>query len=465
MSDLSSTFAAGCKVVISPDKMRAWISLVKPARGVQYTLEAVKEWLPQNKVVFGADDAMIRKALASGVYEDMLEVARGKQPVAPSGGDYKLLVENKPFTGLRAAGDGALMYDDLSFLQEVKAGQVLAEIIPAVEAENGMTVTGDEVPPRGGTPGRQLTGSGFEMAEGGRKAVAPGLSHVSIVNNQLIVTPLHKRGGLSAEDGELVFDGNVLLTGDVLENARINATGSVYVVGRTVSAQIKAGNNVLLSGGMRSQGSFGSIEAKGHVWGLFFESANINAGGDICAGHLVGCEVHVAGRANILGGRAMVAGTNLYAQNGVVAGKLGDGRSETVVSVGLEKDFLDRYNNITTRLDRLTIDIQSVQQNITAHERVNSRRPDKGKSDEAYKEMVSKRDQALGVLNILNTERGRMKRTLDQASSVSVIVRETTAPGTLIIIDTRSLKVMTPLSRTKFRRSNEIVEAVTTKDR
>lgn len=465
MSDLSNIFTNGCKVVVSPDKMRAWISLVKPAKGVQYTAQAVAEWLPENGVVYGADDGMIRKALASGEYDELLEVARGKAPVAANGGDYTLLVEKKPFTGLKASGDGALIYDDLSFLQEAEAGQRLAEVIPPTPAEDGMTVTGASVPAREGTPGRELTGSGFAVSEDGRYYTAPVLSHVSFVNDQLMVTPLAKLAGLSAEDGPFTFDGNVLVEGDVTQGASIDATGSVFVAGRAVSCTIKSGNNVLLCGGMRDQGGFGTVTAKGTVWGLFFDSANITTKGDIYANHLVGCEVHVNGRASILGGRALVGSTNLYAQNGVVAGTLGDGRGETVVAAGMDKELIDRYNAVVTRTDRLGVDIQSIQQNITTHERVNRMKPDKGKGDAAYREMVQKRDQSLSVYNILTAERTRLKRTIDQFSVVSIIAREVANAGVTIVIDTRSMKITSAMPRTKFRRNQETIEAVSSQSR
>ena len=465
MSDLSNIFTGGCKVVISPDKMRAWISLTKPPRGVQYTAQAVAEWLPQNGVLFGAREEMIRAAVSSGRYDDLLEVAGGKAPVPACGGDYTLLVEKKPFTGLRAGGDGSLIYDDLSFLQEAEAGQALAEIMPTTPGEDGMTVTGEAVPPREGSPGRQLTGTGYTVSRDGKFYTAPTLSHVNIVNDQLVVTPLAKLEALSAEDGPFSFDGNVLVLGNVTQGAAITATGSVFVVGWAVSASVQAGNNVLLCTGMRSQGGFGTVEAKGHVWGLFFDSTNIKAGGDICANHLLGCEAEIGGRANILGGRGLVAGTHLYAQGGVVASQLGDGRGETVISAGVSKEFIDRYNSITARGDRLGIDIRSLQQSISTHERVNKMKPDKGKNDPAYREMVKKRDQSLSVATILDSERLRMKRTLDQSSNVSIIARDVANAGVVIVIDNRSLKLSAPRPRTKFRRDQEEIEAVSAQSR
>jgi len=461
MSDLSAIFGEGAKVVISPDKMRAWVSLPPPAKGVRYTEAAIAEWLPQHGVVYGADDGMIHKAVTAGRYDDLLEVARGKQPVAAQGGDYVLKVEKHPFTGLRAGADGGLIYEDLSFLQEVQAGQVLAEIVPGAPAEDGMTVTGEPVSPREGGAGRTLQGSGFVLSEDGRSAIAPVLGHVNIVNEQLIVTPLTKLERLTAEDGEVHCEGNVLVEGDILAGSKLSATGSIFVAGRAVAATFKAGNNLLLCNGLRAGEGFGSLEAKENVWGLCFESCAIKAGGDICANTLTGCEVTAGGRASILGGRSMISSTTLRAKGGVVTGHLGTERQDvTTILAGLDRETMDRYEALNKRIERMTLDIQATMQNIAAHERVNSRKEDKGRNDPAYKEMVKKRDQSLSVLNIITNERTRLKRTIDSFSSVSVVVRDVAFPGVTISIDTRTLNIMEPLRRVKFTRNQETIEFV-----
>lgn len=456
MSDLSNVFREGCKVVISPDKMRAWITLVPPAAGVRYTAAAIAEWLPQKGVMFGASEEMIRAAVESGRYDDLLEVARGRQPVDGVGGSYTLKIDKRPFTGLRGNSDGSLLYDDLSFLQEVPAGQVLADVVLPVEAKPGTTVTGETVPPRQSSPGQVLQGSGFQLSGDGLHYVAPGLSHVGMVGEQLVVTPLTKLPALSAEAGEVHIEGNLLVEGDVTAGVAVKASGSVFVAGRAVSASFEAGNNVLLCQGLRSEAGFGTVKAGGSVWGQFFESANITAGADVCANHLAGCEVNAGGRAIIVGGRGSITRTTLVAKGGVVAGSLGEG---AVINCGLDKDVMDRYEAMAKREERLAVDLQTLQQHITAHERVNRAKADKGRCDAAYKEMVQKLNQQLSVLKILEGERSRLKRTIDQASAVAVVVRDTAMPGVSITIDSRTLTLQNTLRRTRFRRAGDMIEA------
>ncbi len=458
MGDMS-IFSHGAKVVFSPDKMRAWVSLTPPQSGAAYTVQAIAEWLPTQGVVYGADDGMINAAISSEKYDTLLEVARGKEPVDAQGADFTLKVSNVPFSGLKSTGDGALIYDDLYFLNEANEGDILAEIIPAIPSQEGIAVTGESIHPRHTEASdKELHGSGFVVSSDGKHYLAPCLSHISFVNEQLILTPLKKIDSLTPEDGEISFKGNVLVDGDIAPHSQLSASGSIYVTGRAMSATIKAGNNLLLCKGMQDGGTFGSVEAKGHVWGLRFESCHIKAEGNIHANYLMGCEARCNGMASIIGGRALIDSTNLYAKGGVITGTIG-GVGNSAVSAGLEREFFQRYDTIGKKIDRLNIDIQSAQQNLTTHERIHKGKADKGKNDPSYKDMLLKRNQSLSVLNILTAERTRMKRVLGQASSVVIIVRTAAAPGTTITIDTHSMQIVSTMKKTRFRCKDDLISA------
>ncbi len=460
MGDMSQIFAEGSKVVISPDEMRAWVILAPPPKGVKYTVEAVKEWLPQHGVVYGVQDAMIQKALDSGKTFEMLEVARGSEPEDPEGGSFTMQVEVKPFTGLRANSDGSLIFDDLTFLQEVAEGQVLANVVAEKPGVPGRSVKGEDVPPKEPKDGTVLKGSGFEMSADGMQYIAPVRSHLNMVNNELVLTPVLHLSSLSAEDGPAEFEGNVVIEGDVHAGGTVNAGGSVFVGGRCEHATIKAGRNVLLGGGMRCSGEIGQVEAKENVWGQVFESVNIKAGGDVCANHLLGCDVKAEGRVRVAGGRGMVCNSSVYAKGGLVCQQLGDHSGSTEVSVGMGPDLIERFEGVQKRLVKLTQDIQNYLQNIATYEKLNRQKPDKGKNAPEYRDMVAKKDQAMSVLNILEAERARLKRTVDSFSAVNVVVRGKVFPGVVVRIDTRAYEVNRPMEKVKFKRDGDLVEAV-----
>lgn len=459
--DLNAVFQEDAKVVISPDKMRAWVMLPPPPAGITYTAEAIAQWLPEHDVVFGVDAALVKKAATSGRYHELIEVAHGKEPVAATGESYTLRIDKKPFTGLRGNSDGSLFYDDLSFLQVAEENQILAEVEPAFPGIAGTGVTGEDVAPKPAEKSSVLEGSGFIVTDDGRYYRSPVVSHISMVNNKLIVTPLLRLETLSGDDAPVDFDGNIFVEKDLRPGAVIEATGSIFVAGRAASANIKAGRNVLISGGMLGQSGFSRVEAKENVWSLFFEGAEVVAGNDVSANHLSGCEVKCGGKASILGGRGAIMNTSLYAKNGVIAIDIGTQVGDkSVVAAGMDKELIERFTILEQRITKLGNDVQGLQHSITAYERMNRTRPDKGRNNPDYKEMIAKKSQSLSVLNILTGERTRVKRAMDQFSNVSIVARNNVAPGVTIEIDTRTYSVTRQLHKVKFRRDLEEIKVV-----
>ncbi len=454
-------FQEGSKVVISPDKMRAWVMLAPPAPGTAYTAQDIEKWLPENGVIHGVDANLVQHAAQSKRYHELIEVARGNEAVDATASGFVLKVEKKAFTGLKGNTDGSLFYDDFSFLQEAQAGQALADILPETPGTKGVTVTGEIVEPKPPAAPKTLEGSGFEISEDGQHYIAPTLSHISFVNDQLVVTPLLKLESVTEAESPVEFDGNIFIEKDVHPGSSIIATGSVYVAGRTSSANIQAGRNILLSGGMQGQSGFGKLKAKDNVWGLFFEGCEISAGGSIAANHLSGCEIEIEGKASILGGRGAVLNTHIYAKNGLIAAQLGSpSNDKTVIECGMEKELIDRLDSVELRILKTNQDIQSLTQSITAFERINRNKPDGGKSDAGYREMLARKKQSISVLNIIDNERTRLKRLMTQFSNVSVVARTIVYPGVTISIDTRTLTIERQLQRVKFRRENDEIKAV-----
>ncbi len=458
-------FANGARVSISPDDMRAWVILPPPPAGMAYTAAALAAWLPTQGVVFGVQPAMLAAAAASRKYDELLEVARGEYPVEPQGAGYKLLIDPKPFTGLNGNADGSLFYDDFSFLQEARPGDVLAELTPPVPGRAGTDVRGHTVPPRKSeAEDDELPGTGFTVSADGAKLLAPVLSHVGMANGQLVVTPLKKRGSVGPEDGIVEVDGNLFVEGNVTAGSTIKATGSVFVTGKCETADIEAGRNVLLAGGMRSGGGFGEVNAGGSVWGACFEHCTINAGGDICANYLRGCEATAGGRSLILGGSAQVAASSLYAKNGIVAGTLGFAPNDgTLVQAGIRADVFAQQDTLSRNIQRIAVDIEALNKNISAFERIHKFHPEKLQNNPAYTAMLEKRVQAVGSLAELNEENKRTKRMIDQGAFTAIIARERVFAGVEVMIDMRSLAVPRDLPRTKFRRAGQMIETLAEK--
>ena len=106
--------------------------------------------------------------------------------------------------------------------------------------------------------------------------------------------------------GDVHFDGNVCVRGNVGSGAGIYATGDVLVGGFVESAFISSGGSVMIRQGMNASGA-GEVRAAGDVNGCFFEAVKIDVMGK--KGSLVGgvSSAELGLRANRLGNQAGLA--------------------------------------------------------------------------------------------------------------------------------------------------------------
>lgn len=140
-----------------------------------------------------------------------------------------------------------------SEVPSVKAGDRLITRIPGNQGVAGKDIFGKLLRPPV-LPQIQLRAmSGTVLSEDGLTVLAAisGRPHLRRERNvfRLQVMPnfIHK-GDLTIEAGHLSFQGDITVTGCVLENASVKASGSIDVLGNVIGARINAGQTLLIRG-------------------------------------------------------------------------------------------------------------------------------------------------------------------------------------------------------------------------
>lgn len=132
----------------------------------------------------------------------------------------------------------------------VKAGEVLAQKHP-IEClgEKGIDIFGNFVDPEIPKDVHILCGPGVELVEEGMKAVAAIEGRALLVDNRLCVLPLLEiEDNLVGKNGAVTFPGDVIVRGNVLDGASINAQGKVFIQGNVVHGEVSAGGEIVIQG-------------------------------------------------------------------------------------------------------------------------------------------------------------------------------------------------------------------------
>jgi uncharacterized protein (DUF342 family) len=239
-------------------------------------------------------------------------------PIAPvPGEDGKVvsLLSSPGQTGPKLRQDGTADFREMEGVIQVKAGTPLARLQPPGQGIPGVDAQGNPIQPPAGKPAQLLVGQGTRISEDGQTLLAECAGMVLNRNGVISVSAVMVLDkGVDFRTGNIHFDGEVRVKGDVAEGFRIEAGGDIRIDGDAESASlISSGGNIHVTGGFFGQGK-GSIEAKGEVKVAFARHAKINCGKLVVEKALQDCQVTAFGLSaskrdcRIFGGRILCFG-------------------------------------------------------------------------------------------------------------------------------------------------------------
>ncbi len=242
---------------------------------IEEGVRRVEAALRDNGVVFGVMPDAIRAALDDPRGTEVV-VACGEEPVPPSNGEVRVLVEQSArLTAPPTLPDGSVDYRSIRRDPCVEPGDVIAELVDGMPGRPGCTVTGRAVEPSPRAKPRLLAGPGARLDGDGRKAIAaiagrPAVEGGGSGETVVRVLPvLVHEGDVNLATGNLDFRGDIVVTGDVTDTMKLAAGGNVRVLGSVSRAEVCAGGRIEVLGGVinstlkagEATGTYGRLES------------------------------------------------------------------------------------------------------------------------------------------------------------------------------------------------------------
>ncbi len=346
--------ASAISVTVAEDGMVATVTVSRPLKGAAApTTEDVLEALRQAGVVYGVNRDSIVGLLADARYDEQIEVAVGDPPVHAQSATIVYHFDphrGKPYLVMEF---DRINLRELSFVENVDEGDLLAELEPPVVAKDGRSVGGKLVPARRETEEVSLlAGSNTELRGDGTALIAAADGNVRLVKGTVLVEPLVTVERVDYSTGNIRFDGSVVVEKDVADGFVVDAGGDIQV-GRGVGrATLKAGGNVLLKAGINGGGA-GRIECEGDLFAKFVESSTVVCHGNVFAEEAVMHSHVITWKHCVLNGRR----SEIIASTIVVAGslwckKLGSvAEAPARVSIGVDPELLDAFRETRHELE------------------------------------------------------------------------------------------------------------------
>lgn len=348
---------------VSGDSMTVTGRFIPPSTGGKpITEDEVLGRLAEKKICFGIDLEAIGRYLANREYCTDLVMARGKEPRHGTDAEIHYLFRTNRSAKPRQNEDGTVDFHDLDVIARVGAGDVLATLKPEDPGEPGTDVYGNPVNPRNVKRLSLKYGRNIKLSEDGLSITSEVSGHVSLEGGRVFVSNSYEiPANVDNSTGDIHYDGNVEVKGNVLTGFSIEASGDVMVNGVVEGARIKAGGKIILQRGIQGMNK-GYLEAGSDVIAKFIENSEVKAGGSVTTDAIMHSTVTAAGDITVESRKGFATGGALRSGSQIRVKTAGSTMgTTTLIEVGVNPGLLDEYHQLEKDLEE---GARNMQQNL-----------------------------------------------------------------------------------------------------
>jgi uncharacterized protein (DUF342 family) len=441
-------------VEVAPDKMTVWLTVVaafggRPAVAMD-ALAALR--------AYGISDGIDPTAVETAVRHEgqRQQVAAGTMPQPGRDGELELLVDINRRRHPHVDERGQVDLHDLGAVPTVQAGEPLMRRHPPQPGRAGCTVFGEKV------PAPPVKDGAFPL---GRDGVCVSPDDLNLLLAQVAGQPVLQRNGIAVEPivryqdvdievGNVQFPGSIEVRGDVRSGMKIEVGGDVVVHGLIEYAEVHAGGDIRVSGGIighsETSGTPTSpvrITAGGNVSAKFVENSILEAQQSVCIDESIVRSEVSALEAVVVGAKGRkgrILGSKIRATRAVATDYLGgEGVGRTQVRVGINPLLQRMLDENRERLDAKLKQHDDVSKVI----KLLCGRPEKQELCEKARTTSEKLCEEIGE----EVERQRLLEAEAQlADGAKIVVREAVAAGVTVSVGRRTRTTTDDMGRGAF---------------
>ena len=442
-------------IVISDDALSASATITTAYGGASITLNDIKNKCDQLGLKFGLLTKNVfgllkvcKDAKSGKVYK--INIANGTPAIDGVNARFEKLVNTeshrKPQPKLLDNGKVDML--DLGQSITVKAGTVLMKKIPMVEGKPGRKVTAEIIEPL------QAKDASFIVDKN---------VHVDPNNPlQLIATtygiPLDKNNFIKIDDvlllenvdnrsGNVIYDGTIVITGDIHENMKVKASGDITVMGLIESAEVISGGDLtvempIIGHHNKSDEDFScKIQCSGNLTGTIAQYASLNVAKDISLiNQLIHCKTDCKGSVFIHNesfSQGTIIGGTTTSHKGVKAVKVGtSGSTKTIINL------ISNAKELEIAKDKCIKEMQLCDKMISQFKKAENKAdsiPDIVTRKQTKKQIFAEKQQYRDKSDMVQAKLATIKLKLEQSyQSTYLIATEKLFSDTIVNIDGQS---------------------------
>ncbi len=395
-------------------------------------------------------------------------IASGQRPTHGENGRLQLRfhAERRTKNSLSEDEYGRVDFRDVASIPQVKAGDVVAEIIEPTAGEAGEDVFGNPIPAVPGEPVavKSRLGRNVAVDETGTKVVAKVNGLVTVDKGKITVSPIYKIGGdVDFGTGNIKFDGDVVINGSVREDFIVEATGSVHVAKNIERATVVAGTDINVAGGIIGKEGV-EVVAGRNVTASYTNNAFLKASDTITITNEMMHSVARAKRISVHTGRGAVLGGEIHATEYINVKSAGDPDSCVTTVLEIEYDP-EIVRQIKAKQERLTVLAEKHSEAKMVYEKLSDLggKQARGLSKSAVEKMEKLRELMHKVREQqtkLNFEIAALEEQLQRSDNVKIVVQDKLYPDSRLFILGSATDVVEPTQGGTFKLVGKTVKRV-----
>lgn len=440
--------AAQPQLYISKDCMAAWFYIIPPINNGADVSEAdLKTILTKERVTKGIMEDAIKSIVEKHLYDQAILVAKGT--LARNGVDGSVKDHFKRVIQLDFKEDekGSVDYKNLNNIQSIKEGDVICEITPAIPGVNGLTITGQSYPcDIRGTEAVIPAGRNTTISEDRTLLLSQKTGHITFVGGKFQVNPtLNIGGNVDNNTGNLDYDGDIVIAGDVRNGFSVKATGSIIIRGSVEGAQITASGPITIASGMSGNGR-GVLTSDSDIKCRYLEHCTVSAGGNVYAESIINSKVESGQDVVVTSGIGVIIGGSILASCNIDARIIGSKarRLITELIIASTPKNVEETTNLNKELEQLRHNKTEIAKNISYLE--SSNRQEKQQLLENLKratDSLNIREQEItNRLEELTTDANAAQAGLIQCQQLLPVVRVRIGTASLMIQEEYSKSIL-----------------------
>lgn len=249
--------------------------------------------------------------------------------------------------------------------------------------------------------------------------------------------------------GDVSYKGDISVDGTVREGFRVQSDGDLFVNKSIEPSDIACGNNLYVKEGILGSDKF-SVYAKGSVYSTHIENAIIKVGSSVnVKNSIIKSKIYSKNKL-IMPKGANIIGGELYIQNGVVTGNIGNKSGvETEIVLGIDYESEEKLSKVKETIDEVIVNMAELQETLPAAK-------DREERDKIKFLFLSLKNR----VNSLHNYARALLVKIDKNEKATLETYGTIYPGTSIKICRTKLRITDELHNVRLSLNKEIGEII-----